>query len=318
MSYKRLFIFLATVVFSLPVWAHPGIGLVEDSKGTIYYTDLNQVWKITPDGKKTIAVPNVHTHQLYIDAKDDLYGENLEYEGDATKKFKHYLWVLHPNGKLETVVGPKEAFVTDDYSLVRDSIGNQYWVQRFKLSRFMKESPDGKVTQLAEGFYNNIKWMYASPEGELYFVNGSGLYKIDSNNTVRPVAKNLAETTPQFAFASPNNDILGIWSDKKKNIYVAVFSGQVIKKISPLGIVTTVLKSEDDWSPSSGLFDKEGNLWVMEYNTKNDVRVREIKSFTGVPKTSTTSQKVVVTIAVLLGIITAFVIIRTGGRRRKR
>jgi len=31
--------------------AHPGIGIVKDSKGNIFYTDLKQVWKISPDGK---------------------------------------------------------------------------------------------------------------------------------------------------------------------------------------------------------------------------------------------------------------------------
>lgn len=30
--------------------AHPGIGIVMDSKGNVFYTDLKQVWKISPDG----------------------------------------------------------------------------------------------------------------------------------------------------------------------------------------------------------------------------------------------------------------------------
>ncbi|HLA68420.1 MAG TPA: hypothetical protein VJN65_01860 [Bacteroidota bacterium] len=36
--------------------AHPGIGIVMDSKGNVYYTDLKRVWKIAPNGQKTIAV----------------------------------------------------------------------------------------------------------------------------------------------------------------------------------------------------------------------------------------------------------------------
>jgi len=44
------------------VWAHPGIGIVKDSRGNIYYTDLSRVWKIGADGKKSAVVNNVHTH----------------------------------------------------------------------------------------------------------------------------------------------------------------------------------------------------------------------------------------------------------------
>ncbi|MEK6565879.1 MAG: hypothetical protein AABZ41_04135, partial [Bacteroidota bacterium] len=60
-----------------------------DSQGNVYYTDLKHVWKLTPDGTKSIAIRNVHTHELYIDPQDNLYGEHLWYEGDATKKWGH-------------------------------------------------------------------------------------------------------------------------------------------------------------------------------------------------------------------------------------
>lgn len=316
MNKRYFFVAFLLLLFSFPLWAHPGIGLVEDSKGNIYYTDLKQVWKLAPDGSQSVAVPEVHTHQLYMDANDNLYGENLIYEGDATKKFNHYLWVLHPDGKLETVIGPKPAFETQDYSLVRDSIGNQYWLQQQRLSRFMKQSTDGEVTQLAEGFYNNVKWLYATPGGTLYFINGNALYKIDSTHLIRPVAKNLSETTDSFAFASPNNDLMGIWSDQKNNVYVAVFSGQVIKKIAPNGVVSMVERSENGWSPTAGLFDKAGDLWVMEYNAQNQVRVRKVVNFTGTPKGSSPKQKIIVTAAVFLGLISALVILRFSGRRK--
>lgn len=51
-----------------------------DSKGDVYFTDLKHVWKLAPDGKKNIVVSNVHTHELWIDANDNLYGEHLWYE----------------------------------------------------------------------------------------------------------------------------------------------------------------------------------------------------------------------------------------------
>ena len=72
---------LLLIIILLPFigQAHPGIGIVKDSKGSIYYTDLKQVWKIT-NGNKTVVVPNVHTHELYVDKNDDLYGEGGYYD----------------------------------------------------------------------------------------------------------------------------------------------------------------------------------------------------------------------------------------------
>ena len=71
---KRLLFCLLPIL----AYAHPGIGIVKNSKGIIYYSDLQQVWKIE-NGLKTIAVPGVHSHELYMDSADNLYGEHVIY-----------------------------------------------------------------------------------------------------------------------------------------------------------------------------------------------------------------------------------------------
>ena len=125
---------MKTIVFLLLLYpvsilAHPPIAIVKDSKGNIFYSDLEQVWKLT-NGVKSVAVPDVHTHELFLDRNDNLYGEHLWYEGDATKRFNHYEWVLHPNGILDTVVAPRQAYQQKDYSLARDLYGNEYYLAR--------------------------------------------------------------------------------------------------------------------------------------------------------------------------------------------
>lgn len=74
---KQLIILLISTAWSLK--AHPGIGLVKDSKGNMFYTDLTKILKISVDGKKTVDVPNVHSHEIFIDENDNLYGEHLWY-----------------------------------------------------------------------------------------------------------------------------------------------------------------------------------------------------------------------------------------------
>src|SRR5574339_286409 len=114
--------------------AHPGIGILKDSKGTIYYTDLKQVWKISPDGKKSVVVHDVHTHELYIDQQDNLYGEHLWYNGEKLDTWGYYVWCLKNTGELVKIIDPTEGFRTD-YSFTRDAAGNMYWVERFTTSR---------------------------------------------------------------------------------------------------------------------------------------------------------------------------------------
>ena len=79
---RALIVVLTFLIGSTIAFAHTGIGIVMDKHGNVYYTDLKQIWKISPDGTKRIVVPNVHTHELYLDSLGNLYGEHLRYEGE--------------------------------------------------------------------------------------------------------------------------------------------------------------------------------------------------------------------------------------------
>ena len=116
---RRLLLVLLVAIACLPANAHPGVGIVEDSAGNIFYTDLAKVWRIAQDGTRSIAVPGVHTHELCLDAEDTLYGEHLWYEGDATKTWGHRVWKRTKDGVVRDVIPAREGFLTD-YSFVRD------------------------------------------------------------------------------------------------------------------------------------------------------------------------------------------------------
>src|SRR5262245_58374851 len=103
--------------------AHPGVGIAQDSRGNVYFTDLKQVWKIAPDGQQSVAVAGIHTHELCLDAQDNLYGEHLWYEGDATKKWGHRVWRRAADGSVSDVIAARDGFLKD-YSFVRDRAGN--------------------------------------------------------------------------------------------------------------------------------------------------------------------------------------------------
>lgn len=258
--------------FFLPftqVFAHPGIGIVADSKGNIYYTDLEHVWKVTPDGTKTIAVLNVHTHELYMNNNDDLFGQHSIYSGEATNRWSHYIWRLRANGILDTIKPLTEGFFIEDYSFARDTAGNMYWVQQGNEDRIMKTTPQGTSTVLATGSFKRVQWLLPV-EDRLYFVQEDGIYYVDSLKTVKSLVQNLSDKS------QAHNTLFGLWADTEKNIYVANTHAHKIQKITSGGTVQDYYVSEGGWSPTGGLFDDNGNLWVLEYNTKNEARVQKV------------------------------------------
>lgn len=272
---KKLLIQIAIFFIAIAAQAHPGIGIVKDKKGNIFYTDLKQVWKITPDGKRSIVVRNVHTHELYMDGEDNLFGEHLWYNGEAKDTWGHYVWSLKPDGSVVKIIEPKEGFL-ENYSFVRDDAGNMYWVERWKVSRIKKKSPDGSVTTFAEGRWGDVNWLYASASGNVYFTNSYNLYKADTAGNVILLANDLDRTTAAQAHTPDNHNLYGIWTDTAENVYVAILGGQAIKKITPEGEVSVVYHSIMPWTPAGGVFDNDGNMWVLENSATNDVRVRKI------------------------------------------
>jgi YD repeat-containing protein len=41
-------------------------------------------------------------------------------------------------------------------------------------------------------------------------------------------------------------------------------------------VVQVVARSSPPWSPSGGLIDADGNLWILEYDAANAQRVRRL------------------------------------------
>ena len=236
---KKLLISHFLFLISLVIAAHPGIGIVKDSKGNIYYTDLKQIWKISLDGNKTAVVPGVHTHELYIDEQDNLYGEHLWYNGESKNTWGHYAWCLKNNGELVKEINPTEGFLTN-YSFVRDAAGNMYWVERFTTSRIMKKSKGGEITKIAEGKFGFIGWLFAAKNGSLYFTENNMLHKLshdDKSDSYRmeTLARNLGSRSADFNVMGRNYTSYGIWTDAAENIYLAMIDSKKVIRIGADG-----------------------------------------------------------------------------------
>jgi len=303
--------FLFLISFSIA--AHPGIGIVKDTKGNIYYTDLKQVWKISLAGSKTAAVKGVHTHELYIDDKDNLYGEHLWYNGESKNTWGHYVWCLKNTGELVKETNPTEGFLTN-YSFARDSAGNMYWVERFTTSRIMKKSKSGEITKLAEGKFGFIGWLLAAKNGTLYFTENNKLQKLSLNGKTEILAENIGSRSADFTVMGRNYDSYGIWTDAAGNIYLAMINSKKVIRIGADGKPETILGTNSLWTVCSGVFDDKGNMWVLEYSPTNDVRARKISNQElaggNIINDSITKPHVLITITAGVVIIFLFLITR--------
>lgn len=273
---KCLLVICFSVILTLPSIGHPGIGIVENSKGEVFYTDLKQVWMIAPDGKKSIAVPNVHTHELYIDDEDNLFGEHLWYNGERLNTWGHYVWLRTANGKVEKVIPNTEGFLKD-YSFVRDHFGRMFWAGGENACQTIERKDHDKVSRLGDACFVNIRFMHALKDGSLAVVDFQDLKKVDKEGRVTTVATKMANRNWDNSSSRENqSSVMGVWSDSRDNLYTAVAHLRQVKKFGRDGTATVAFKTTFPWSPSGGMVDAQGRLWVLEYNVVNDVRLERL------------------------------------------
>ena len=254
--------------------AHPGVGLVEDSQGNIFYTDLVHVWKVHSDGQKTIAVRNAHTHELALDAQDNLYGEDLVYEGEAVNRWHHRIWKCAPDGQVTDLFGQRSEF-RQYYGFARDRRGVQYWIQHDgKTTLIRKRTPEGTVTTIHPKMsFPRLNWIAVSPDGSvLYVTTGNRLYKISTEGMVTE-----GMVTVLIDYKSTNRHaMMRIWPAPDGSVYVANFANRTVDRVEANGKVTTITRTEIPWSPSAMLRARNGTLWILEYSATNEARLKRI------------------------------------------
>jgi hypothetical protein len=269
---KKLLGLLIALAPGVAVQAHPGVGIVADSRGNVFFTDLKQFWKINPDGKQTVAVPAVHSHELYLDANDNLYGEHYWYDAKA-EKWMRRAWCLRRDGDLAEVLPAREGYLRN-YSFVRDATGNMYWFDRSDKPVLMKRAPDGNNTRHADAEFRRPEWIAVAPDGSLFLMDGGDLRRVSPDGKVSTVAAKLSGQKTAPDGVSDKNYHMGLWTDAEGGVYVAVARERLILRVGKDRKPEVVARSGGWWSPSGGTFDHDGNLWLLEFDSRNAVRAR--------------------------------------------
>ena len=271
---------LFVLLFSSACAAHPGIGIVMNNEGTVFYTDLTHVWKINNQGVKSIAVRNVHTHELYLDDQDNLFGEHLWYDG-STDKWGHFVWRLAADGKFEKIIPETEGFL-ENYSFVRDHLGKMYWAERnSSCQKMVRRGGNNSIERIVKRCFKNIRNIHITDDGFIYVVDFQDLIKVDHQGHVETVASRIANNTWTHSNVENQNAVMGVWDDKHGNIYTAILPSRLVKKFDQHGKEEIVFQAKAPWSPTGGMVSPSGELWILETSDTNEVRVVRISDNNG-------------------------------------
>jgi sugar lactone lactonase YvrE len=223
----------------------------------------------------SVAVPSVHTHELCIDADDTLYGEHLWYDESASEPWRHRVWRWRPGGSVTEVIPARSGFLRD-YSFVRDRSGNMYWADRGQATVIKKRSPDGRITSWAASDFRSVERMTVTPDGTVFLMDAGDLRRVSPAGSTTTVARALTGKGRSGTEVARMNYHMGLWTDGRDVVYVAAAGEGSVLRVDNRGDVTVVARSTAPWAPSGGMVDREGSLWILEYDTANAVRVRRI------------------------------------------
>lgn len=258
MKVKTILLFTILNVLVGLISAHPGSGIVVDEHGQIYFTDTGKgVWKIDLNGKLTY-IPASKFHWMTIDP--------FGYFAASEKSFGQYF-------ERVSALGTKPALIMcSDFPLVINKDGNIYYADtRSNSSKIVRRTPDGKESALvSDKIFEFVSGLAAGPDGSVYITeasnpNANTIRKISMNGQVSILAtftgKNLNDSSSQ----SVPSYCRGLAVDSTGIVYVAATGSRSILKITPQGVVTTILEVPAPWTPT-GITVFHGELYVLEWH----------------------------------------------------
>ncbi|MFT5725827.1 MAG: sugar lactone lactonase YvrE, partial [Bacteroidia bacterium] len=296
-----------------------------DLYGNVYVADErnHRIRKITPggvvstlagsnggflDGTGTSAKFAVPTG-VATDASGNVY---------VADKGNHKIRKITATGVVTTIAGSTSGFAdgtgasakfSAPSGLIVDASGNIF-VADGNNHRIRKITPTGVVTTVAgstSGYVDGIgslaKFTYPSDvdvdaSGNLYVTDryNNRIRKITTSGVVTTIAGSTSGFADGTGTSAQFNHPNGITLDPAKNMYVSGFGNNRIRRITPLGVVTTIagsIRGYQDGAGTTAKFylpigidaDKNGNLYVADWRNS---RIRKITGIVTCSDTNTT------------------------------
>jgi len=248
--------------------AHPAVGLVVDREGTAFFSDTVHVWMIRPDGTKTVAVRDVHTHELRLEADGTLVGEHLVYQGG---RWSHRVWQRTRDGRISDLVPMRTGFLADyrDVSFQQDAAGIAYWMEGQQPAALRARVPGGAARTVATFPFTNQSWLSVRPDGTAYVSEGGVVWRVRPRGPVERLPAGVSTSRERLA-------VMGVTESPDGAVYLAAYGDGVVRRLASDGRLEVVVRSGDGWGPTAVALAADGTLWVLEASTTNAQRVRRV------------------------------------------
>jgi len=253
-----LFGLLLCVLFGTKASAHPGSGIVVDKFGNVFFTDTGKgVWKIDTQGNVTYILASKF-HWMAIDS----IGQFAE----SPKNFGQFF-------ERVTAQDSKPALIMcSDFPLVVNKDGNIYYADtRHNSARIVRRSPDGKESVLAsDKIFEFINGITAGQDGTIYITEASNA----NANTIRKITmKGEMSIIATFDGTKGSDSPLetvpsycrGLAIDAQGFLYLAATGSRSVLKISPQGVISTILQEANPWTPT-GVTVFNGEVYILEWH----------------------------------------------------
>jgi sugar lactone lactonase YvrE len=292
-------------------------GITVDSKGNIYIGDSAnyRIRKVTSTGTVTTLAGNGEFDFLDATGIDAKFRYMVGVAVDKNENVyvadfdNHKIRKITSTGVVTTLAGGEKGFADgqgekaqfeNPVGVAVDKDGNVY-VSDMGNSKIRKINASGKVTTLAgstQGYLDSIgtKAQFSKPFGIAVDIDGNVYIGDNLNNCIRKITSDGVVTTLAGSNIEGNyadgigskarfNAPRGVAVDTKGNVYVADFSNNRIRKVTPTGVVTTLAGTGDfDYAdgigsiakfrfPTGIAVDDNGNIFVADH--KNNM-VRKI------------------------------------------
>ncbi len=278
---RALRLALLVLLFASTASAHPAWGIAVARDGTIYFSDLEAIWKLDARGQLTKIREGVHgrhVHDITLDDQGNLLG------------LDERLWKMTAaNGNWKYVTAP----LARGAAFRMDHAGNVYSVEQNNNVRsrtvILKGTPTGDLRPFAGGAYghrdgngtdaqfSNVVGMSWGRDGALYVTDGGTIRRMTLDSRVTTIVSGLgAPRSSNFLWES----VLGLAVAPDGAIYVADFGNRRVMKVAG-GRVGTLMEAQPPWSPTGVAVSNRGDIYTLEYSfvppgTWSGPRVRKI------------------------------------------